>query len=89
LRHLQVQLAESAGNDLGLEAIGIAEPRFGALVGIGADHRGAFELHRFVEERFECLSHAVETVLSQEVDNFVACVRLIVVGHCGKSFRFA
>ena len=89
LRHLQVQLAEAAGDGLGLEAVGIAASRFGALVGSGAEHRGAFELHGFVEEGFECLGHAVESVLGQEVDNFVAGVRLIVVGHCGESFRFA
>ncbi len=88
LGHLQVQLAEAAGDGLGLEAVGIAASRLGALVRTGAQHCGAFELHGFVEQGFECLSHAFESVLGQEVDNFVAGVRLIVVGHGGELLSF-
>ena len=58
--------APAAGHGLGLESVGVAASRLGALVGSSAEDGGALELHGFVEEGFQRLGHAVKSVLGRQ-----------------------
>ena len=45
----QLDSAHARGEGFGLEAIGMTEPPFAALIGLGLEHGGAFLVHGLVE----------------------------------------
>jgi hypothetical protein len=49
----QLDSAHARGEGFGLEAIGMTEPPFAALIGLGLEHGGAFLVHGLVEKKAE------------------------------------
>ena len=71
LRHAEVQFAESTLDGLDLESVGVAASVRDPLVRSGSKSFASFQLHRFIHEDIDRLSHSVESVLGQEFDDVI------------------
>jgi hypothetical protein len=86
LRHLKGQLAQAGKHGFGFEAVGVIPSVDRALVGLGTQELGAFDLAGFIDKDAQSLASALQSVLKQEGIN-----RFQRVGfdtHCHGRFSF-
>ena len=71
LRDRELDRADAGGEGFGFEAVGVAETRVAALVGLGLEHGGALLAHGFIDEEAEAFGEAGGALFSEELQNGV------------------